>query len=69
MEIPGPTGRETLVMDWLRERWEGKVERVWDSKVGNLLAHVGGQGPKLLIQGHADELSFVVKAIDADGFT
>ncbi|HYI14147.1 MAG TPA: M20/M25/M40 family metallo-hydrolase [Thermomicrobiales bacterium] len=68
MEIPGPTGRERPVMDWLREAWEPKVERVWSSRVGNLLAHVGGQGPKLLIQGHADELSFVVKYIDDDGF-
>lgn len=68
MAIPGPTGREGLVMDWLRERWAETCERVWDAKVGNLLAHVGGRGPKLLIQGHADELSFVVRSIDADGF-
>jgi len=68
MAIPGPTGRESLVMDWLRERWQNKAERVWDTKVGNLLAHVGGKGPVLLIQGHADELSFVVRSIDHNGF-
>lgn len=68
MAIPGPTGREAPVMDWLRERWVPKCERVWDAKVGNLLAHVGGSGPRLLIQGHADELSFVVRSIDAEGF-
>ncbi|HUG16018.1 MAG TPA: M20/M25/M40 family metallo-hydrolase [Thermomicrobiales bacterium] len=68
MEIPGPTGREERVMEWLRDRWEPRSERVWLSKVGNLLAHVGGGGPKLLIQGHADELSFTVKSIDAQGF-
>jgi tetrahedral aminopeptidase len=68
MEIPGPTGREQRVMDWLREAWQDKTQRVWSSKVGNLLAHVGGNGPKLLIQGHADELSFMVKSIDDDGF-
>lgn len=68
MEIPGPTGQERQVMTWLRERWEPRVERVWRAKVGNLLAHVGGQGPKLLIQGHADEIGFVVKSIDEQGF-
>lgn len=68
MEIPGPTGREERVMEWLRQRWEPRAQRVWLSKVGNLLAHVGGSGPKLLIQGHADELSFTVKSIDAQGF-
>lgn len=68
MELPGPTGRERRVMEWLRPHWERQSERVWYSKVGNLLARVGGQGPKLLIQGHADELSYVVRSIDDEGF-
>jgi len=68
MAIPGPTGQEQAVMAWLEERWTGRVERVWTTKVGNLLAHVGGTGPRLLIQGHADEIGFVVRSIDDDGF-
>lgn len=68
MELPGPSGRERPVMEWLRPHWERTSERVWYSKVGNLLAHVGGQGPKLLIQGHADELSYVIRSIDEGGF-
>ena len=55
-------------MAWLRERWAPKTKRVWTAKVGNLLAHVGGQGPILLVQAHADEISFVVRSIDANGF-
>jgi tetrahedral aminopeptidase len=68
MEVPGPTGREERVMEWLRQRWEPRSQRVWLTKVGNLVAHVGGNGPKLLIQGHADELSFTVKSVDSEGF-
>ena len=68
MEIPGPTGQEHLVMAWLRERWAPKADRVWTSKVGNLLAHIGGRGPILLLQAHADEIGFVVKSIDTNGF-
>lgn len=68
MAIPGPTGQEQAVLAWLEERWAGRVERVWTTKVGNLLAHVGGTGPRLLIQGHADEIGFVVRSIDDDGF-
>lgn len=68
MEIPGPTGQESRVMDWLRDRWQGNAERVWTSKSGNLFAHLGGQGPKLLIEGHADEISWVVRSIHDDGF-
>src|SRR3712207_4089165 len=68
MELPGPTGQEHRVLAWLQERWAGRAERVWRSKVGNLLAHVGGRGPTLLLQGHADEIGFVVRAIDERGF-
>ncbi len=68
MELPGPTGQEHRVMAWLTERWTGRAERVWRTKVGNLLAHVGGQGPKLLITGHTDEIGFVVRGIDERGF-
>ncbi len=68
MEIPGPTGQERRVMDWLRQRWSGKAERVWTAKGGNLFAHVGGKGPRLLVEGHADEIGFIVRSIDAEGF-
>ncbi|HET7036893.1 MAG TPA: M20/M25/M40 family metallo-hydrolase [Thermomicrobiaceae bacterium] len=68
MEIPGPTGQESRVMAWLRERWGGQVERLWTAKGGNLFAHVGGKGPRLLIEGHADEIGFVVRSVDERGF-
>lgn len=68
VEIPGPTGQEEPVMRWLRERWTGRAERIWSTKVGNLIAHVGGSGPTLLVQAHADEIGFVVRSIDEAGF-
>ncbi len=68
MELPGPTGQESRVMDWLRQRWEGKADRVWTAKSGNVYAHVGGNGPMLLVEGHADELSFMVREISPNGF-
>lgn len=68
MELPGPTGQEHRVTAWLRERWEGRAERVWMTRVGNVLAHVRGKGPKLLLQAHADEIGFVVRSIDPNGF-
>lgn len=68
MEIPGPTGQEGPVMDWLRTRWQDRVEELWTARGGNLLARVGGNGPKLLIEGHADEIGFVVRSVDERGF-
>lgn len=67
MSLPGPTGREEPVLAWLERAWAPKVERLWRSRVGNLLAAVGGSGPRLLLTAHADELSYVVRSIDASG--
>lgn len=68
MSLPGPTGREEAVLSWLERTWAPKVERLWRSRVGNLLAFVGGSGPRLLLTAHADELSYVVRSIDPNGF-
>ncbi|MGH2532332.1 MAG: M42 family metallopeptidase [Thermomicrobiales bacterium] len=68
MALPAPTGQEEPVLAWCRQRWQSLGAEVQATPVGNVLAWVGGQGPRLLIQGHADEIGFVVKSIDARGF-
>lgn len=68
MEIPGPTGQEEPVLAWCREMWARSGAAVRSTPIGNVVAHVPGDGPRLLIQGHADEIGFVVKSIDDQGF-
>lgn len=67
-EIPGPGGREERVHGLLADRVRDRVERVWTTPVGNVIAHVGGSGPKLMLVGHGDEIGFAVKYIDERGF-
>ncbi len=68
MELPGPTGQEEPVLAWCRERWADLGAEVTSSPIGNVLARVPGNGPRLLLQGHADEIGYVVKSIDSRGF-
>ncbi|MFC4075897.1 M42 family metallopeptidase [Salinithrix halophila] len=68
VDLPGPAGREQAVRQWLRERWEGQVQECREDRVGNLICKVGGQGPKLLIQAHMDEIGFIVRHISSSGF-
>ena len=67
-ELPGMSGFEKPVTEWLQEKWKPYVEGIEFTGVGNLIAHVGGQGPKLLVEAHADEIGFVIKSIDQNGF-
>jgi putative aminopeptidase FrvX len=67
-DIPAPSGCEAAVKDYLRQRWQPLCETFQVDAVGNVLAKVGGRGPKVLIQAHMDEIGFVVRSISDDGF-
>jgi putative aminopeptidase FrvX len=67
-ELPGPSGDERRVQDFLRGRWSARGFDVEVDGIGNLVAHVGGRGPKLALCAHADEVCFTVRHIDDDGY-
>lgn len=67
-ELPGPVGHEEVVASRMVADWSPYCERVWQNKVGNVFAKVGGAGPKLLITAHLDEINFLVKSVTNDGF-
>ena len=66
-ELPAPVGHEDAVQDWLAERW-GRFAEVRRTRVDNVLAKVGGSGPRLIVTGHADEICYMVKSVSDDGF-
>jgi endoglucanase len=67
-ELPGPTGHEDAVQDWIFNRWRNSAHEVRRSRVNNVLARIGGSGRRLAIMAHADEICFVVKSVTDDGF-
>jgi tetrahedral aminopeptidase len=67
-ELPGPTGHEDAVQDWLAQRWSVFATEVRRTRVNNILARLGGSGPRLVLVGHADEICLMVKSVTDDGF-
>lgn len=67
-EMIGPAGYEDPVQEWMARRWRALGMEVERRPLGNVLARLGGRGPKLLIGAHADEICFRVKSVDAQGF-
>jgi len=67
-ELPGPGGREERVHGLLLDRWRTRAESIKITPVGNLVAYVGGRGPRLMLVGHGDEIGFAVKYISPEGF-
>lgn len=67
-EMSGPVGQEGPVLDRMAAIWREAGARVERTRIGNVLGRVGDSGPKLLLAAHADELCYLVRAIDPRGF-
>ena len=67
-ELMGPVGQEGAVLDHIEALWRAEGAETERTRLGNVLARAGGEGPKLLLVAHADELCFLVRAIDPAGF-
>jgi tetrahedral aminopeptidase len=66
--VPAPSGAEGELAALLEARWGPRCADVRRDALGNLVARVGGSGPKLLVQGHMDQVGYVVRHITDDGF-
>lgn len=67
-ELDGPVGQEGPVLDYIEPLWQSLGAQTSRTKIGNIIARCGGNGPKLLLAAHADELCYLVRAVDAMGF-
>lgn len=64
-DLPGGSGDEGLVRDFLRERIN-KVTKAETDSIGNIYGRIG-RGPTVLAVGHMDEIGFKVAGISKDG--
>ncbi|GIV78143.1 MAG: peptidase M28 [Litorilinea sp.] len=67
-ELPGPVGQEGAVLERIEALWQEAGVTVTRTRLGNRIGRVGGEGPRVLLVAHADELCYLVRAIHPDGF-
>lgn len=67
-ELSGPVGQEGIVLDYIEQLWRESGAVIERTRIGNVLARVGSQGPKIALVAHADELCYLVRVIDDNGF-
>jgi len=66
--VPAPSGAESELADLLHARWADRCDEIRRDRVGNLVARVGGSGPRVLLQAHMDQVGYVVRYISEEGF-
>jgi putative aminopeptidase FrvX len=67
-EMPGPVGHEAMVQKAFMEDLKPYTDEIQLTNVGNVLAHLGGEGRKVVVFGHADEICWFVLSVTRDGF-
>ena len=68
MSLPGVPGREYAVAGKLKERMAELGGEIEEDRLGNLIAHFPGQGPRVALAAHMDEVGFLVSKIEEEGF-
>jgi putative aminopeptidase FrvX len=67
MMVPGLSGHEDRVRRALRQRLGALGVDSTSDRLGNLVAHFPGVGPRVMLFTHMDQLGFIVRRIEADG--
>ena len=63
-----PSGRESAITDIIREELKDFCDEIYTDTLGNLICHKKGNGKKLMLASHMDEIGFMVNFIDDNGF-
>jgi endoglucanase len=67
-ETPGIAGREDLVREVVIEELRPLVDEIRVDPLGNVIGIKRGDGPRVMLAAHMDEIGFFVKHVDDRGF-
>lgn len=69
VEAPGVSGYEFLgVRDIVIEAFKDYADEIRVDKLGNVIAHKKGDGPKVMLAAHMDQIGLMVTTIEKNGF-
>ncbi|WP_077621257.1 M42 family metallopeptidase [Sediminibacillus massiliensis] len=66
-ELQGAPGNEHLVRDFMRQELEKNADEIVQDRLGGIFGVRHGQGPKVMVAGHMDEVGFMVTQITKNG--
>jgi putative aminopeptidase FrvX len=66
-ELPGASGNEHLVRAYMKEELAKYADEVIQDNLGGVFGVKHGDGPKVMVAGHMDEVGFMVSQITENG--
>ena len=67
-ECISPSGREEKIREIIKNEVKGCCDEIYTDALGNLICHKKGNGKKLMLAAHMDEIGFVVTYIEDNGY-
>ncbi|MEW8955511.1 M42 family metallopeptidase [Clostridium sp.] len=66
-DAKGPSGFEGEVRNIILKEVEPYVDSIRVDRMGNVIVHKKGKGPKVLVDAHMDEVGFIITGFNEDG--
>ncbi|MGQ0793916.1 MAG: M42 family metallopeptidase [Deltaproteobacteria bacterium] len=67
-ETAGLPGAEEPIREIVLSSLREFTDEISCDRLGNVVAHIAGKGPRLVLDAHMDEVGFMVSHVDARGF-
>jgi len=68
VETPGAPGHESPIRSLIEKQIESHVDELYTDSIGNLIARKKGDGHKVMMAAHMDEISLITTNVDDNGF-
>ena len=68
MDAFGPSGFEREINRIVKKEVEPFVDEIIMDKLGSVAFQLNGDGPKVLLAGHTDEIGFIISSVTKEGF-
>lgn len=63
----GPSGREKLIRNIIVEEIKDFIDDIKVDTIGNVIAHKAGNGKKIVLTAHMDQIGLMLRAVDEKG--
>lgn len=65
--LDGPVGFEGQVRSFIKNQIKSYVDEIFIDRMGNIIAHKKGNGRKVVLDAHMDEVGFIIIGYNDDG--
>ncbi len=67
-QAASPSGNEEVIREVIKNEILSLADDITVDSLGNLIAHINGDGPRLMLDAHMDEIGIIVTYIEDNGF-